>query len=53
VLSVAFIEVQPDRFDPASYGEAQTFDIVWFTARVDNEDPCVKFRDSLQRRRQP
>jgi uncharacterized iron-regulated protein len=53
VLSVAFIEVQADRIDPAAYAELRPFDVLWFTARVDNEDPCATFRDSLQRRRQP
>jgi uncharacterized iron-regulated protein len=53
VLSVAFVEVQPGQDDPASYSQAGFFDVLWFTARVENEDPCTKFRDSLQRMRRP
>jgi uncharacterized iron-regulated protein len=53
VLSVAFVEVQRDRDDPAAYSQSALFDVLWFTARVDNEDPCVKFRESLQRMRKP
>ena len=53
VLSVAFIEVQADRVDPAAYVEARPYDVLWFTPRVDNEDPCVAFRESLKRARKP
>jgi hypothetical protein len=49
VLSVAFVEVRDDRQDPGSYAErfgAATlpFDFVWFTPRVDDSDPCERFR---------
>lgn len=53
ILTVAFVEVQPGREDPASYGQSGLFDVLWFTARVEDDDPCVKFRDSLKRIRQP
>jgi uncharacterized iron-regulated protein len=53
MLSVAFVEVRPGRTNPTDYSQSGLFDVLWFTARVDDEDPCVKFRDSLQRRRQP
>jgi hypothetical protein len=27
------------------------FDLIWFTPRVDDEDPCEKFRDQLEKLR--
>lgn len=53
VLSVAFVEVHPERTAPEAYGPTGLYDAVWFTARVENDDPCEKFRDSLQRLRRP
>jgi uncharacterized iron-regulated protein len=53
VLSVAFVEVQPGRTEPAAYSQTGLFDVLWFTARMEDDDPCVKFRDSLQRMRRP
>lgn len=56
VASLAFLEVVADRLDPAAYGvhdeAGGPFDLVWFTPRVDDEDPCEKFRDRLQRVRE-
>ena len=53
--SVAFLEVDPKRPDAASYAarfdHALPFDYVWFTPAVDNEDPCEKFKKSLERLR--
>jgi uncharacterized iron-regulated protein len=53
--SVAFLEVDPRRAEPASYaerfGERLPFDYVWFTPAVDDEDPCEKFKKSLERLR--
>ncbi len=57
VGSVAFLEV--DRRDPSPldyaerFGGVLPFDYVWFTPRVDDEDPCVKFRKSLERLKDP
>jgi uncharacterized iron-regulated protein len=53
IAAVAFLEVEDDRTDPASYAEltgAQSlpFDYVWFTPRVDDEDPCVRFEKQLE-----
>jgi uncharacterized iron-regulated protein len=56
VISVAFLEVQHGRLEPTAYaseGEqrergALPFDYVWFTPRVDNVDPCEKFRHQLE-----
>jgi uncharacterized iron-regulated protein len=49
VLSVTFVEVSDDRREPRSYAErfgvsALPFDFVWFTPRVDDRDPCERFR---------
>jgi uncharacterized iron-regulated protein len=53
ILSVAFVEVQSGRDDPAAYGQAGLYDVLWFTARVEDEDPCIKFGASLPRMQQP
>jgi len=47
--SVAFLEVRDDRPDPAAYAagfgvSTLPFDFVWFTPRVDDQDPCEQFR---------
>jgi uncharacterized iron-regulated protein len=47
--SVAFLEVAPG----AGLPEPRVFDYVWFTPRVDDRDPCERFRESLERLRQP
>jgi uncharacterized iron-regulated protein len=49
VLSVAFVEVGDDRQEPGSYAErfgvaTLPFDFVWFTPRVEDRDPCERFR---------
>lgn len=54
VVSIAFVEVSPAGREPADYAEALhapqlPFDYVVFTPRVDNEDPCEKFRPALDR----
>jgi len=54
VQSVAFIEVEKDRDDPAGYAtvfdaDRLPFDFVWFTPRVDLDDPCLKFASQLKR----
>lgn len=43
ILSIAFIEVDRDKTDPAAYTEL-AFDAVWFTPRLDDLDPCRAFR---------
>ncbi len=53
ILSVAFLEVErgvgsPDR---AARGGPEVFDLAWFTPRVDEIDPCEKFRGQLERLR--
>ena len=54
VVSVAFLEVLPDLTTPAAYArplhaERLPFDYVIFTPRADDEDPCEKFRESLEK----
>lgn len=53
VLSVGLIEVQPGKFHLEDYPELylngkKVFDIVIFTARAHDEDPCTRFRQQLQ-----
>ncbi len=58
VLALAFIEVGSNSDgteDPlgraAEFGPE--FDLVWFTPRVDDEDPCERFRHELEKLRAP
>jgi uncharacterized iron-regulated protein len=55
VASLAFLEVAPDGLTPPAYtarfGDRLPFDYVWFTPRADDEDPCEKFRQPLERLR--
>jgi uncharacterized iron-regulated protein len=49
VASVAFVEVATGRTAAGDYGERfgagrLPFDFVWFTARADDVDPCVRFQ---------
>jgi uncharacterized iron-regulated protein len=58
VASVGFVEVHgadPDPRGPLDLraGEAVPFDFVWFTARVDDLDPCDRYRRELERLRAP
>jgi uncharacterized iron-regulated protein len=55
VASVAFVEVRPGLHEPEPYAagpEGPAFDYVWFTPRVDAEDPCARYRPALQRLRE-
>jgi hypothetical protein len=54
VISVAFLEVSRDRLEPTAYaarfGRATLpFDYVWFTPRVDDDDPCAAFEEQLKK----
>ena len=56
VVAVAFVEVADAWTAPPDYatrfGAARLpFDFVWFTARVDNADPCARFREPAPARR--
>lgn len=54
VVTVAFLEVFADGNAPADYARvlhaaSLPFDYVVFTPRVDDDDPCEKFRSDLQK----
>jgi uncharacterized iron-regulated protein len=56
VLTVAFLEVSAQRLEAAAYAgwfrrPVLPFDYVWFTPRVDDEDPCAKFEEQLKKLR--
>ena len=51
--SLAFLEVDAGRREPSAYAELYgaerlPFDVVWFTPRVDEDDPCEKLRKEQQ-----
>jgi uncharacterized iron-regulated protein len=57
VISVAFLEVSRDRLDPTAYAPplgrpTLPFDYVWFTPRVDDDDPCAAFAEHLKKLQQ-
>ena len=52
VISIAFVEVDKQKTEPQSYALPYPkgrlpFDYVWFTPRVDDEDPCEKFKSQF------
>ena len=54
VIGIAFVEVNKQKTEPQSYALAYPdgrlpFDYVWFTPRVDDEDPCEKFKSQFDR----
>lgn len=55
VAALAFVEVQPSRAGPEAYADRfdgrLPFDYVWFTPRMDDDDPCDRFRRTLERLR--
>lgn len=54
VASLGLLEVRDGATDPEVYaaaGNARPFDYVWFTPRVDNDDPCEKFAEQLRQMR--
>ena len=53
VATIAFVEVQDARRAPAEYGLVDKFDYAWFTSRLDDEDPCKRFREAPQRLPRP
>src|SRR6266850_1886569 len=51
VISIAFLEVDDQKPEPRNYTLANgrlPFDYVWFTPRVDDEDPCEKFKSQFE-----
>jgi uncharacterized iron-regulated protein len=54
VISISFVEVDEQKTNPQSYAlpypdDRLPFDYVWFTPRVDDEDPCEKFKSQFER----
>ena len=50
VISIAFVEVDQQKAEPQSYARLP-FDYVWFTPRIEDENPCEKFKSRLERLR--
>jgi len=53
VISIAFLEVDDQKPEPHNYALPDPngrlpFDYVWFTARVDDENPCEKFKAQFE-----
>lgn len=46
IVSIAFREVVAGETDPTKTD--WPYDLVWFTPRVDDVDPCVRFRERMQ-----
>lgn len=51
-LSVAFREVERGRTVATDYGDQGGHDLIWFTPRHDDVDPCEVFAEQLERLRQ-
>jgi len=54
ILSLGLVEVESGADDPLEYVDmagAGSFDCIWFTPRLDDLDPCEKFRGQLERLR--
>ena len=43
-LVVAFVEVRRGEENPELYQDQGSADFIWFTPRVDEKDPCLRFR---------
>ena len=56
IVTVGLLEVEKDLSDPAAYAERYggmlPFDFVWFTPRVDDNDPCEVFAEQLKQMRE-
>ena len=53
VISISFVEVDKQKTDPQSYALSYPngrlpFEYVWFTPRVDDENPCEKFKSQFE-----
>ena len=56
VVSIAFIETDEDNglvVDPALLSSDMPYDYLWFTPRVERDDPCERFRRHLEKRGDP
>ena len=54
VISIAFLEVDNGKPEPRHYALPSAdgrlpFDYVWFTPRIDDENPCEKFKSQFER----
>ena len=51
ILVVTWVEVRDGEDDPLDYvgGEPAAYDLVFFTPRISNEDPCEKFAEQVER----
>ena len=47
-VSIAFLEVRKDVEEVSGY-ETELYDYVFFTPRVDEIDPCERFKKSLKK----
>lgn len=57
IVTIGLLEVAPGEADPAAYAarfdtEKLPFDFVWFTPRLDDQDPCAVYADQLRRAKQ-
>lgn len=56
MVTIGFTEVRPDETDAAAYQRTEdgprAFDFLWFTPRVDDDDPCEVFAEQLRRMRE-
>lgn len=55
ILTVGFIETLPGKNLVSDYQQQWDnnqlpFDLVWFTPRVERKDPCIEFRQQMQKR---
>jgi hypothetical protein len=48
VVSIGFREVSAGAEAISDYQDAANYDFVWFTPRVDDNDPCEQFKDQLK-----
>jgi uncharacterized iron-regulated protein len=48
-LAIGFMEVAAGATVAADYAEPDAFDYLWFTARVDEPDPCEQYREQLRK----
>ena len=58
VVSIAFLEVDDQKLEAQNYARSYSngrlpFDYVWFTPRVDDEDPCEKFKSQFDELKKP
>lgn len=56
IASVAFLEVDDDHLDAGAYAErfgaaVLPFDLVWFTPRQDDEDPCARMAEHMKKKK--